>query len=707
MQSYYNIRLNMPVFSSYFNSTSSSEYISSKNLLDTQLRAHLNEQKEIKDIELLDTKGTVVYSVGQEGVEIEAEVGKQFSDPTGQVLRNGREQAFIGDLFAAKNNNGTVSSEFLAIAPLFDLNKNQFIGSVVLEVSSDQFYSIIQDTTGLGETGETLLAEKDSSTTVTYLNPLRFDGGAAFNRKVVVDGNIAMPAINAAGGQKGSGLSVDYRGQKVLAAWRYIPSRNWGLVTKIDFSEATIPASNLASAAFMIGAITICLILIFVWFFARKLSEPIILLESVTNNIRNGIFSMGPVDRKLQKRKDEIGSLSRSFSQMVLELKNSYGNLEQKVNNRTKELQEAQSRDEALLTSIGEGIIATDNYGAVIFMNDSAKKILGLENQNMEKKMLVDVVDMVDEKGNKVEAKDRILNKILADRKRITTSIETPYYYVRANGEKFPAAITATPIILDDKLLGVINVFRDVTREKELDVTKSEFISIASHQLKTPITILRWHSEALLESKSNPPNKYQKDHLESIHNATMRMIDLTSSLLRVTRIELGRLALNITPIKFSEIISGSISNLEIKIKEKSLKIEEKLAEIPLVNADKEVFVAIVQNLLTNAIKYSNNDGIITVSLSENKDRVLFSVSDNGLGIPQDFQYRIFEKFSRAPNAIIADPNGNGLGLYIIKQLIELVGGKIWFVSEENKGTTFFVDLPKLWTQKKEATEDSG
>jgi signal transduction histidine kinase len=234
---------------------------------------------------------------------------------------------------------------------------------------------------------------------------------------------------------------------------------------------------------------------------------------------------------------------------------------------------------------------------------------------------------------------------------------------------------------------------------EQIEKMKSEFVSVASHQLRTPLTGIKWFAELMLRGKAGVVSPEQKDFLEQIHGSNERMIKLVEELLNVSRIETGtKFEIKKTPTDVVPIIDSLTTDLvglshkhEVAL-EKSTDFPTKY-ELPL-DADKirQVFA----NLLSNAVKYSKKGGKVTVDFKDmqTENKVLITVKDMGLGIPAKQQSRMFEKFFRADNVQTAETEGTGLGLYIAKAIIEGHGGKIWFESEENVGTTFFVELPK-------------
>ena len=362
-----------------------------------------------------------------------------------------------------------------------------------------------------------------------------------------------------------------------------------------------------------------------------------------------------------------------------------------------KEVEKAMARDEALLKSIGEGVTVVDMQGKILFVNHVFEELLGWKQDEVIGKSILDIIPREDEAGNRISFREIILPKILAGKKVTTTTTTTTlpvFYFVRKNKTRFPVSIVVTPVIINNKIVGSIELFRDITEEKKINKAKSEFVSLASHQLRTPLTTLSWISEILSSGDNGKLNQKQKQYADEIYEASRRMINLVNAMLNVSRLELGTFTIEPKLMDIREIVKSCIKELLPQILKKKIIFREKYDKSTTsIFADPRLLDIVLENLFSNAVKYTPAGGRINFTFGRNKDNLSITVADTGVGIPKSQQDKISTKLFRADNAKLIDPDGTGLGLYIVKEIIDHAGGKIWFESQEGKGTIFHITLP--------------
>ena len=347
---------------------------------------------------------------------------------------------------------------------------------------------------------------------------------------------------------------------------------------------------------------------------------------------------------------------------------------------------------EAMIESVGDGLVATDRDGKILLMNSAAEKMLFQNAKEVIGKNYIETVPAADKEGRIIPGEKRPLLAVLKQGKSFTN--HSANYYVRKNGSKFPAAITTSPIKYQNSIIGAIITFRDITHEKEVDRMKTEFISLASHQLRTPLSAISWLVELLLSGDAGKLNKQQADLLNDVYQSNKRMIQLVGDLLNISRMETGRIIIDPKPTHLGQLLQEVLKELKPKINSKRQKLAISYhPDLSAIKIDPNLIRAVYLNLLSNAIKFTPENGEITVIISKKGNNIISQISDTGWGIPKSEQRKIFQKFYRGSNVIKKVFEGTGLGLYLVKSIIDASKGKIWFKSEKDKGTTFWFSLP--------------
>ncbi len=360
-----------------------------------------------------------------------------------------------------------------------------------------------------------------------------------------------------------------------------------------------------------------------------------------------------------------------------------------KLKKAVEQAEQGKARDEVILESTGEGMIAVDQTGKVLIVNPVALKIFDITQEQANTKRIFDLYQLYDEKGELLPTEKRPIAVTLATGQRVIQICQ-----VANSNKKIVVQLTSAPIKQNNALIGAIEVVRDVTKDKEVDRMKTEFISLASHQLRTPLSAIKWFSDMLVKGDAGELTAEQKELSQNISVSTERMIELVNGLLNISRIESGRIVIDPQPTNLKELVDGIVKELQVKSKERQQTLLVNAHDdLPVLNVDPKLIRQVFMNLLTNAIKYTPKGGEISVSISRKDDQIISQVTDNGYGIPKSQQDKIFQKFFRADNILKVETDGTGLGLYLIKAIVDSSQGKIWFTSEEGKGTSFFFSLP--------------
>ncbi len=444
------------------------------------------------------------------------------------------------------------------------------------------------------------------------------------------------------------------------------------------------------------------------------LLKPIRIIREMIENIGKGQFeAVKPIDNN-----SEFKELSSIISDIAKKFKNEQLDLKTEISKRTMEISKqnlkAVNTNKAILNilediekektkaaslakslekfklaldSTIEYVVITDAKGEVVYANKGVEDITGYKiNEILGKK----IKEMWDLHLNKEKANE-MQHALEVDKKPFVTELIVP----QKNGSQYNLSLTVSPVLNNkNELEFLVNIARDITKEKEVDKAKTEFVSLASHQLRTPLSSINWYTEMLIANDIGKLNKKQTEFIKEIYDSNKRMIDLVNSLLSASRLELGTFSNNPEPTNIVELASSVLDELKPDITTKKLKIIFSASkDWPLIEADPKFIRIIFQNILSNAVKYTPNKGEIKLTIDKDDKKISIKISDTGYGIPASQTDKIFEKLFRADNIRQKDTEGTGLGLYLVKSIVNKCGGRIWFESKENQGTTFFIELP--------------
>jgi PAS domain S-box-containing protein len=482
-----------------------------------------------------------------------------------------------------------------------------------------------------------------------------------------------------------SGSWHDYKKNEVFGATALLQTEKdwkWILVLEQDARQILIPVRDLRNFSVAAGIITMAIVLVAAFVIARSISGPIREIAWVANKISKGESAALSDIRS----KDEVGTLSRAFNQMVTNRLR----IEEELCHAKTKIGEEMAKCEIVLASIGDGMVVVNQQGEVMMMNREAEEMFGWQVTEMIGKVFAETVSSEDDKGGFIPYKETVMSLALSSSK---TAHESAFYY-RKDNTKFPASVTASPIFFAGKIIGAIGIFRDITREKEIDKMKTDFISTVSHEIRTPLTTIREGVSQALDGILGGISEKQREVFVIVLEDSDRLKRIIDNLLDISKIEAGKVELGKELVEMTDLVKGVVSGFSLRAKEKNLQIDTYFSKEKITaNIDKDRIIQVFTNLVGNSLKFTPA-GFITVSVVEKDEVIECSVKDTGKGIPKEDLPKLFSKFQQFGRQRGPGEKGTGLGLSISRGIIELHKGKIWAESEPHRGTVITFTLPK-------------
>lgn len=483
----------------------------------------------------------------------------------------------------------------------------------------------------------------------------------------------------------GSGFQIliSFAGGRIL-------DPGWFVIAEQRADVSLRVVTEIARFSLLLFGLTLVLSFVMAIIFARWIVRPIEALYTAAKKFGEGSLKT----RVYVKTSDELEVLGNEFNSMAEKLDKSLTDL----SNEQRLLSAERNKLSIILAGITDAVIAVDLGRNIILFNKSAERLTGFKSTEVIAKPISQVLRVFDKEKELDELTYCPVKEVTKKEKQEGVLFSQSNLKIFGNKDKESFVNLVSGSIREGKSinLGCILSLHDITREQLVERMKSEFVSIAAHQLRTPLSIIKWSLDMLSEKmEKRKVSKEERELFEQSRQSNERMINLVKDLLDAARIEEGRFLYKPAYVDLQKIIEGIIAAEEDLLKQRNIafKFVPQVPKIPEVEVDAEAMSLAIQNLIANSRKYTLPGGEINVSLGYNGSEILFSVTDNGIGIPEKDWERVFTKFFRAANAIKLQTEGSGLGLFIAKNIVEAHDGKIWFESKENTGSTFYFSLP--------------
>ena len=372
-------------------------------------------------------------------------------------------------------------------------------------------------------------------------------------------------------------------------------------------------------------------------------------------------------------------------------------------------------KSDIVLSAIDDGVVLIDTSNVIRIFNPGASKILGWPSNEAEGLDFHLVLKLIDEKGAEYVNANNPMVRVFSEKATIRDHHAT---FVSRSNKKIAVNLSVSPLFdKEGNVTGAVGVFRDVSKERSEERQRAEFISTASHEMRTPVAAIAGYLALAMNDKVAKIDTKARDYLEKAHTSTQHLGKLFQDLLTSAKAEDGRLSSHPVVVEMGQFLEKLVEDLKFAAQKKSLAMEftigtanqtidasggnKVIKPLYYVHADPDRLQEVITNLFDNAVKYTDT-GKISIGLTGNNEVVQFYIKDTGPGIPGEDIPHLFEKFYRVDNSATRTIGGTGLGLFICRKIVELYGGRIWGESDLGKGSTFFINIPRLTNQK--ATE---
>lgn len=708
--------------------------------LDAEYRDHFRRYVEqgagYYDLFLISPDGWLVYSQMHESdFATNLFTGPYSTTGLGKVTRDALEKLeySISDFEYYEPSHGEIAA-FIAYPIIDDGN---VIGVLALQFFSERVFEVLTNNVGLGRSGETIVTRLEDEDTALVMAPLKYDPDAALKRKIPLNTLSSVAVQKGLDGQSGGALTIDYRGNEVVAAWRHLPMMNWGMVVEMDVAEAFAPIYRIRITGLIILVLTLIAAVFGAFLFNRRVVMPLKNLNRSAQDIAAGdLHQRAPVEGW-----NEMGELARTFNDMTVRLnasnqerENAQKNLrqlnlelEERVGMRTEDLERAnaalaikEEETRSVVEHMVDCVVTTDHRGFILSANPVIEKLFGY---TPEEAIGQDIAILVPEP-------DRSMHQFYMERYCKTGKgqeyVGRPYMKgshgigrgreveaVHKNGELIPVYLAVSEYFVGDErhFTGVMRDMREHVRimkdlkqarndAEQANKAKSAFLAAMSHEIRTPMNGIVGMIDMLRQTSLSG---YQVDMANLIRDSAYDLLDIIEDILDFSKIEAGKLEIERVPMSLTGVVEKACSVLEQLAVRKNVELT--LFTDPAIPAqvmgDALRLRQVLINIVNNSIKFSSGlDRIGQVSLraeltETGSDRIVvsFKVIDNGIGMDQETQQRLFTSFTQGDASTTRRFGGTGLGLAISRQLVNLMGGQITVKSAPGQGSTFTINIP--------------
>jgi signal transduction histidine kinase len=681
--------------------------VAARDTLYLHLQSLLSQDPVFRSLAVLDGKGRVLVSAGSKDV---ASISDQIP-----ILEGGEDVILYPQSFDLG-----ADARLMAVQCIADQD-GETVGLLAGWLSLDDLLVDLQAAGDLGETGEVYFVDTD---------------GMAFPQGQ----KVSSPGIDIAlAGQQAEGLYENYDGVAVIGVYRWMPDMRLALVMEQGQDEAFATADSVTATVVGASLVVALITAVIAAVVTRQITQPIVRLTKSALDVADGnLDQQVPV-----KSRDEIGILAYVFNRMTADLKTLYEDLEAKVVERTALLQSANYQIQRRAIQMQASMEVGQAVTSILDSDQLLEQVVQVVRSRFVYSHVA--VYAVDDGGEHLYLRACVGDSDLLHDTPVSVDIPGPVGQAFRQGEAVvevqPIPITvgpptsyvssevALPLRLGDRILGVLDVQstdeegfdqddvsvlqnvahqitialenarayaverRAVERLKELDLSKRRFLANMSHELRTPLTNILGFSRLMLKGIGGSLTEQQQSDLKIVYQDGQHLLGLINDLLDISHIEAGLMELEFQEVDLAQLIHSVMATASALVRDKEVELHQEIApDMPRVQADVTRLRQVLLRLLANAAKFTEQ-GSITVRAWRTDGQAMISVSDTGVGIPEEDQERIFERFEQGTLENGRRPDGAGLGLALSKEFVEMHGGRMWVESKVGKGATFTFSLP--------------
>ncbi|MXS78612.1 response regulator [Nitrosomonas sp. JL21] len=700
----------------------------------------VNEAKYY-DLFLISPRGDIVYSQAHESdFATNLFTGPYSNTGLGEVARHAlsTREGTISDFERYEPSKGAIAA-FVATPIVIN---GDLKGVLALQIFSQRVFTVIANNVGLTDSGETVVARVEDDRTALVMAPLKFDSDAALERRIPLNQPPQSDAIKSAlNGESGGGLTMDYRGKEVVAAWRYLPRMKWGIIVHIDVDEAFASVYEVHFVGLVSLIVTLVIAVIGAILFNQRVVKPLKQL----NQTALKIASLGNCDlsqRVAVAGWDEMKQLAQTFNNMVEQLDASNlkrdeaeqnllqlnQELEHRVATRTADLQRVNSalaikeeETRSVVEHMVDCVVTTDEIGIILSVNPVMEKLFGYDHDEMIGQNIAIIVPEPDRSKHigymenycrTGHGQEYVGRPYLSGSHGIGLGREVKG--VHKNGERIELYLAVSEYFVGGKrhFTGVLRDIREHVRmmndlkQARIDAeqasrAKSSFLAAMSHEIRTPMNGVIGMIDVLRQTSLSG---YQMEMANLIRDSAYALLAIIEDILDFSKIEAGKLEIEKIPMRLVSVVEnacGMLAHLALSKKvELTLFIDPAIPDNVL--GDPLRLRQVLVNIVNNAIKFSSNKPdkpgkvSVRVLLAEtHPDEVVisFQVTDNGIGMNKETQEKLFKSFSQGDPSTTRRFGGTGLGLAISHHLAELMDAEIAVQSEPQQRSTFMIQMP--------------